>query len=93
MPSSVMRRLAAERLDDAIVFVRLEAVAIEDAESTGLMMCRAVRAAPCVGESRDHRFEEHEAVAAAEHRLAGAFGVRHQADDVPRRRCRCRRSR
>ena len=33
-------------------------------------------------ERPNDRFEEHQPVAAAEHRLAGAFRVRHHADDV-----------
>ena len=32
--------------------------------------------------ARDHRFEQHEPVGAAERRLARAFGMRHQPDDV-----------
>src|SRR5262245_25302130 len=30
----------------------------------------------------DHRLEDHEAIGAAEHRLAGAFRMRHQANDI-----------
>ena len=42
----------------------------------------AVAAAPADVERPTHRLEQHQAVGAAEHRLAGALGVRHQADDV-----------
>ena len=51
------------------------------------------RAAAPRCQRRDDRFEHHQAVGAAERRLAGALRMRHHADDVARARCRCRRSR
>ena len=77
------RRLAAERADDALVFVRREAVAVAaPAASIGTHDDSGHRSAPVAAQRVDDRFEQHEAVGAAERRFARALRVRHQPDDV-----------
>ena len=85
-------RLAAEDLDDAVVLVAREPVASRTASSESSGRRHALRLLARHGalppaRSRqpcDYRLEHHQAVGAAERRLAGALGMRHQADDVAR---------
>ena len=75
-------RLAAQKRDDALVFVRLQAVPFE----RWLIDVDHAASPPALlpATALDHRLEQHEAVGAAERRLARPLGVRHQPDDVAR---------
>ena len=72
-------RLAAHERDDALVLVGLEPVAFD--RGCDRSCSRDQRAGP---QGLHHRFEDHQPVGAAEHRLARALRMRHQADDVAR---------
>ena len=81
MPSSVRFGSRPSERDDALVFVRLEAVAFEN--RGGIDHARCMTPASPKRSSRC-RFEHDEAVGAAERRLARALRMRHQPDDVAR---------
>ena len=79
-------RLAAERRGRCAAYSSgLRPWRSSDASaSNALMTSIAVAARPGRPSCVDDRFEQHQAVGAAERRLAGALGMRHQADDVAR---------
>ena len=83
------RRAAAEHLDDAVVLLAREAVAIEQRVRDGRRRSSAERCSAAL--SADSKITRPSALPSTE--LARALGVRHQPHHVARRRCtgpRCR---
>ena len=81
-------RLAAQASNDAVVLVGLEAVTLEDSgvdwAHIWWNVTRSGRTPWSRPEALTTDSNSTQSVGAAEDRFAGAFGVRHQADDVPR---------
>ena len=73
-------RLAAHERDDALVLVGLQAVAFENLGVDHACWQRERASADASARTTDSKITQ--AVDAAEQRLAGALGMRHQADDV-----------